>query len=297
MINIERCNVCPRECGINRRNEIGACKSSADIKIAKAFLHKWEEPCISGENGSGTIFFSNCNLHCVYCQNYKISHEGYGKVISIDRLAEIFLELQRKKAHNINLVTPTHYIPQIREAIILSKKCGLTIPVIYNTNSYERVEALKLLEGLVDIYLPDIKYFDDKYGKKYSKVDGYFKTASKAVLEMYRQVGNPVFNEEGLLVKGMMIRHLMLPGLLFDSKKIIDWVLENLPREIYLNIMCQYTPLFRAHQYSEINRRINKNHYEGLIDYAISKGLENGFFQEFESATEEYVPNFDLEGV
>jgi putative pyruvate formate lyase activating enzyme len=290
------CNVCPRNCNINRYERIGYCKSSEKVKVSKAFLHMWEEPCISGNRGSGTVFFSNCNLSCVFCQNHEISYRGYGKEITIERLSEIFHELQDKGAHNINLVTPTHYVVQIREALYLSKKNGLKIPVIYNSNAYENVEMLKALEGLVDVYLPDIKYYNDKYSIKYSKAPNYFKVATAAVLEMVRQVGAPEF-DNGMIKKGVMIRHLMLPGLLFDSKKIIDWVLENLPKKVYLNIMCQYIPSNRAYEYPEINKKVNKKHYEALIDYALSKGLENGYFQDFDSATDEYVPNFNLEGV
>ncbi|TDT63368.1 radical SAM protein [Fonticella tunisiensis] len=291
------CRICPRNCGVNRYEKKGYCKAGDKVFVAKAFLHTWEEPCISGERGSGTVFFSNCNLGCVFCQNDIISHGGHGKEISIVRLYEIFLELQAKGAHNINLVTPTHYIPQIREALVMAKERGLKIPVIYNSNAYEREEALKGLEGLIDVYLPDIKYFDNRYSVRYSKAPDYFKYASKAVLEMFRQVGTPVFDDRGLLKKGLMIRHLMIPGLLFDSKKIVDWVLESLPREVYFNIMCQYTPLNNLEAYPEIRRKVNRGHYESLIDYAISKGLENGFIQDFESATDEYVPDFNLEGV
>ena len=289
------CNLCPRNCGINRYEKVGYCKSGVEIKAARAFLHMWEEPCISGENGSGTVFFTNCNLDCIFCQNYKISHEGHGREISIKRLSEIFLELQGKGAHNINLVTPTHYIPQIREALISGKKKGLSIPIVYNTNAYENVEALMSLEGLIDIYLPDIKYYDDKLSIKYSRAPGYFKHASMAVL--FRQVGAPEIDASGIMKKGLMIRHLMLPGRLFDSKKIVDWVLGNLPREVYFNLMCQYTPLDRACKYPELNKKLNKKHYEALVDYAVSNGLESGFIQEFDSANEEYVPEFDLQGI
>jgi putative pyruvate formate lyase activating enzyme len=295
-MNIKRCNLCPRKCNVDRNEHIGYCKAGDEIKIAKAFLHLWEEPCISGENGSGTIFFSHCNLGCVFCQNYDVSHNGFGKVITTERLAEIMLELQNSKANNINLVTPTPYIKQIAEAIRNARKLGLQIPVIYNSSGYESVEALKTLEGLIDVYLPDIKYFDNKYGVKYSNTFEYFNFASKAVLEMLRQVGVPQF-ENGLIKKGLMIRHMMLPGLLFDTKKIIDWVIENLPEEVYLNIMCQYTPMGNAVNYPEINKRLNKKHYEAVIEYAIENGILNGFFQDFDSASTEFTPNFDFEGV
>jgi putative pyruvate formate lyase activating enzyme len=296
MKNLESCNICPRSCSVNRYESVGYCRAEMDVRVSKAFLHMWEEPCISGTRGSGTVFFSNCNLGCVFCQNHHISHGGHGKNIGIQRLSDIFIELQNKGAHNINLVTPTHYIPQIKEAIISSKKRGLILPIVYNSNAYENVESLRDLEGLIDIYLPDIKYFSDKYSVKYSNAPGYFECAKDAVLEMLRQVGVPEF-ENGILKKGLMIRHLMLPGLLFDSKKIVDWVSDNLPREVYLNVMCQYTPMNKAFEYPELSKKLNKGHYESLIDYAQAQGIENGYFQDFDSAREDYVPNFDLEGI
>ena len=292
-----KCNICPRNCNINRYEGAGFCKSNQKIKLAKVFVHKWEEPCISGVRGSGTVFFSNCSLRCVYCQNSKISSDGFGKEIEVDRLAEIFIELQNKEVHNVNLVTPTHYIPIVREALNTAKGNGLNIPVVYNSSGYENVESLKTLEGLIDVYLPDIKYYSDKYSIKYSSAPDYFKYASAAVMEMYRQVGGVKLDDEGIIEKGVMIRHLMLPGLLFDSKKIIDWVIENMPEDIYFNLMCQYTPLGRANEFPEINRRISKSHYDSLVNYALGNGIVNGFIQEFESASEEYVPDFNLDGV
>lgn len=294
-MNYSNCILCPRKCGIDRNSGVGYCGAGSEIRLAKAYLHMWEEPCISGEAGSGTIFFSNCNLKCVFCQNYKISREGLGKVVTRERLTDIMLELQSEGANNINLVTPTPYIIDIKEAIISAKKKGLVIPIIYNSSGYEEVEALKLLEGLIDVYLPDLKYYDNKYASKYSKAPDYFKYASTALLEMLRQVGIPIF-QDGILKKGLMIRHMMLPSLLFDSKKIVDWVVDNMPGEVYLNIMCQYTPL-NVFEYSEINKRVNEKHYDSLLEYALNSGIKNGFIQDFESATEEYVPNFDFEGI
>lgn len=291
------CKICPRHCSVNRYEGSGYCRSGFQVNVAKAYLHKWEEPCVSGKNGSGTVFFSNCNLNCVFCQNYKISQDGVGKSVSIDRLVEIFIELQEKGANNINLVTPTQWIPQIREAIIRAKENGLKIPFLYNSNAYENVEALKTLEGLIDIYLPDLKYYDDKYAVKYSNAPEYFKYASSAILEMLRQVGAPQFDEEGIIKKGLMIRHLMLPGLLFDSKKIVDWVISNLPKEVYFNIMCQYVPMNKACDYPEINKKINKKHYDALVDYALEHGIVNGFIQEFDSAVDDFVPDFDFSGI
>lgn len=294
---LKECKLCPRNCCVDRYISRGGCGAGENIEAARAFLHKWEEPCISGERGSGTVFFTHCNLDCVFCQNYKISHGNHGKEISIDRLVEIFFNLAIEGAHNINLVTPTHYIPQIREALIKSKNMGLKLPIVYNTNAYENVEVLRSLEGLIDIYLPDIKYYNDKLSIKYSKAPSYFTHAQRAIIEMYRQVGKPVFDEEGMMLRGLMIRHLMLPGALFDSKKIVDWVIDNLPKEVYFNIMCQYTPLDRSSNFPELNKRLNEGHYESLLNYAISKGLENGFMQEFDSAKEEFVPEFDLRGI
>lgn len=290
------CKLCPRNCNVDRNIKNGYCNANNTVKVAKAFLHKWEEPSVSGENGSGTVFFSNCNLRCVFCQNYKISHECFGVEVTPKELAEVFLNLQKKGAHNINLVTPSHYLLQIKESLLIAKDLGLTIPIVYNSNGYENVDALKELEGLIDVYLPDIKYYSDKYSIKYSNAPNYFSVATKAVLEMFRQVEEPVF-EDGLIKRGLMIRHMMLPGLLFDSKKIVDWVSDNLPRGVYFNIMCQYTPMYRACEFPEINKKINPLHYEALINYALSKGLENGYFQDYDSATEEYVPDFDLEGI
>lgn len=291
------CNICPRHCNINRYESFGYCRSGAEVSLAKAYLHKWEEPCVSGKNGSGTVFFTNCNLRCVFCQNYKISQEGCGKPVSIERLADIFIELQEKGANNINLVTPTQWIPQIREAIVRARQNGLKIPFIYNSSGYENVEALKTLEGLIDIYLPDLKYYDDRYAVKYSNASGYFKYASSAILEMMRQVGAPEFDENGIIIRGLMIRHLMLPGLLFDSKKIVDWVISNLPKKVYFNIMCQYVPMNRACEYPEINKKINKKHYDALVNYAVEHGIENGYIQEFDSAVDDFVPDFDFYGI
>lgn len=295
-MDINNCTLCPRSCGVDREREVGFCGVGDEIRVAKAFRHMWEEPCVSGENGSGTIFFSNCNMGCVFCQNYEISHEGFGKAISSERLAEIMLELQGEGCNNINLVTPTAYVTYIKEAIEIAKGEGLNLPIIYNSSGYETLDTIKGLEGYIDVYLPDIKYFSDKYSIKYSKAPNYFFHASRAVLEMFSQVGAPSF-KDGIISRGLMIRHLMLPGLLFDSKKIVDWVAQNLPSSVYLNIMCQYTPMGAAPNYPEINRTLNKSHYEALIDYAIEMGVEKGFFQDFDSASEKYTPNFDLEGI
>jgi len=234
--SLKNCRLCPRNCGVNRlEGNLGFCRAGKDVRIAKVSLHDWEEPCVSGSRGSGTLFFSNCNLRCVFCQNHKISEESYGKDVSIDRLAEIFLEQQERGAHNINLVTPTHYAPQIIEAVKIAKRDGLRLPILYNTNSYENLETIKYLDGTVDVYLADLKYYSDSYAQKYSGISGYFLNASKAIQEMYRQVGKPVFDSESMMQRGLIIRHLMLPGLLFDSKKIMDYIMDAYGDSVYVS--------------------------------------------------------------
>lgn len=295
---LENCKLCPRNCGVNRlQDDIGYCGSGKNIKAAHVWLHQWEEPCISGIKGSGTIFFSNCNLKCVFCQNHLISHENVGKEISIERLSEIFIEQQCRGAHNINLVTPTHYVPQIIEAITIAKGKGLSIPIVYNSSGYENIETIKSLKGLIDIYLPDLKYFNDKYSIKYSNAPEYFKYASEAIKEMYKQVGKPIINDNGLMEKGVIIRHLMLPGLLFDSKKIIDYIYSTFGDSVYISIMNQYTPMSNVSKYPEISKPLNPKHYDSLIDYALSIGVKNAFIQESGTVSESFVPAFDLRGV
>ncbi|MGQ9502098.1 MAG: radical SAM protein [Anaerolineae bacterium] len=292
-----RCTLCPRQCGVDRHTQRGYCGTGAVVRVAKAFLHQWEEPCISGERGSGTVFFTGCTLRCVYCQNYAISHQGVGKDVSVTRLGAIFLELQARGAHNINLVTPTPYIPHIIQAIEWTRQRGLSIPVIYNTGGYERVETLRQLEGLVDVYLPDLKYYDSRLSARWSGAPDYFVHATAAIQEMLRQVGTPIFDAQGMLQHGLMIRHLTLPGALEDSRRVVDWVLDYLPRGVYLNLMSQYTPLGRAYDYPELATRVPREQYEALVAYALERGLEHGFIQDMESASPEYVPAFDLEGV
>ena len=295
---LENCNVCPRKCNINRtKGERGYCNSGYNIKAALASIHNWEEPVISGTRGSGTVFFSGCNLRCVFCKNYDISSENKGKEITIERLAEIFIEQQQKNVHNINLVSPTHFIPQIREALIIAKNKGLKIPVVYNTNGYENVEMLKTLEGLIDVYLPDLKYFDKKYSLEFSSTSDYFEKTTEAILEMRRQQPKDVFNSEGIMEKGLIIRHLVLPGCKNDSFKIIDWVKNNLGTETYMSIMRQYTPMYKAKDIKQLNRKLTTFEYEKVTDYFIEKGMKNGFSQEKMSATSEYTPIFDLSGI
>lgn len=297
MKNLNSCTICPIKCGTDRTQRKGACGAGDKLIVAKASLHHWEEPCISGANGSGTIFFSGCNLHCVFCQNHDISQEGFGKEITVSRLTDIMLELQAKGAENINLVTPTPYVLHIIEAVKIARDKGLTLPIVYNTNGYETVETIEMLRGTVDVYLPDIKYYSDKYAVKYSKAKDYFNFASSAVLAMIAQVGYPVFDENGVMKKGVLIRHMIMPELLADSKEILYWIRNSLGEQAYVSLMCQYTPLYNAKKHEEINRKLDDWEYEYIIDYFFKLGLENGFVQDFSSATSEYVPSFDLTGV
>lgn len=296
--NLNYCNICPRNCNANRTSPtLGVCKSSLALKIAKAYPHMWEEPCISGEKGSGTVFFSNCNLSCVFCQNHEISHEAKGKEITTQRLSEIFLELEERGCHNINLVNPSHYALQIIEGINLSRKFGLKIPIVYNSNGYEKVATIKALEGYIQIYIPDLKYFNDKYAIKYSKAPNYFNIASKAIEEMVTQIGEPQFDENDIMKKGVIVRHLMLPGLLFDSKKVVDYVYKTFGDSVYLSLMNQYTPMYGAKDFPEIDKTLNPKHYDSLIDYCLELGYKNAFIQESGTSSEVYVPDFNLSGV
>ena len=298
MKTLENCNLCPRNCGVNRLNgKLGFCGAGKAIKLARVSLHNYEEPCISGQNGSGTVFFSNCSLRCVFCQNHQISQEGFGTEVTIQRLAEVFLELQNKNAHNINLVTPTHYVPQIISALKLGKKSGLTLPIIYNSSGYENVETIKMLKGHIDVYVPDLKYYSNKYSVKYSNVKDYFFYAKDAIKEMFSQVGNAKFDDAGLITRGVIIRHLMLPGLLFDSKKIIDYIMNAYGNKVFISIMNQYTPMFKTSDYPEINKTLNRDHYNALIDYALVKGITNGFIQDDGTSSKEFIPDFDLRGI
>lgn len=290
---LNKCKLCPRECNVNRLNgELGFCKSSNKIIISRAALHLWEEPCISGTKGSGTVFFSNCNLNCVFCQNHCISQEGLGIEISIENLSNVFLELQQNGANNINLVTPTHYVPQIIESLILAKSKGLSLPILYNSNGYDSLDTINALDGYIDVYLPDLKYFHSKYSLRYSKSKDYFEKASIAIKEMYKQVGTIKFDQNGMVKKGVIIRHLMLPGLLFDSKKIIDYIYKYFKDDVYISIMNQYTPMFKASDYEEINRPLNSSHYDALINYALDLGITNAFIQDPGSDSKEFIPDF-----
>ena len=292
MISLYKCNLCPRNCNVNRSVEKGFCGSKDKMVVARFSLHKWEEPIISGSNGSGTIFFSGCNLRCIYCQNYKISEELHGKEITPDELADICIKLEKSGAHNINIVTGTHFIPLIKEGLLKAKSLGLSIPIVYNTSSYENVDALEELDGLVDIYLPDLKYYDDNLGIKYSSCKDYFKYASLAIEEMYRQVGKPVI-ENDLIKKGVIVRHLLLPGHLDDSKKIIKYLYDTYKDNIYISIMNQYTPV-RKTKYKNLNRKVSDKEYDELINYALDLGIKNAFIQEGDTQEESFIPDFDV---
>lgn len=292
---LEKCEICPHRCKVNRiKNQVGRCKSRGTVKVALVSTHNYEEPCISGENGSGTVFFSNCNLNCVFCQNYEISQEGLGKEITIEDLAGIFIKQQQNNVENINLVTPTSYVPQIIEAIKIAKEKGLNIPIVYNTNGYENVETIKMLEGYIDIYLPDLKYFDNELGKKYSKIDNYFEIATNAIKEMYRQVGKAQFDERGIMKKGMIIRHLILPGQVQNSKDTLKWINENISKDVYVSLMAQYFPTYKAKEIKELNRKITKEEYEEIEQFLYSLDLNNGFIQELGEHEEEYVPKWEF---
>lgn len=287
-----RCLLCPRKCGIDRNFETGFCRAGNKVKIARAALHFWEEPCISGESGSGTVFFSHCTLKCVYCQNQKISTGGSGYYVTERELADIFIDLQNRGANNINLVTPTHYVPQIINALDIAKENGLTLPILYNCGGYESTETIKMLDGYIDIYMPDMKYFDDKYAIKYSSAPNYFKTAAAALNEMYSQVGSAELDENGIMKKGMLVRHLMLPHLLFDTKKIMDYLRKTYGDKIYISLMNQYTPMPAVENIPELNQRLNPKQYETMIEYCIEHEMENVFIQEGETASESFIPEF-----
>lgn len=294
----EDCRLCPRDCGANRYEKTGCCGCGPVIKAARAALHQWEEPCISGVRGSGTVFFTGCALGCCFCQNYPISQEGFGKELTPSRLAEIFLKLQEKGAHNINLVTASQYLPSIIEALDLAKPL-LTIPVVYNTGGYERPEVIKALKNYVDIWLPDLKYYGHQLSSRYSKAPDYFSIASQAVKEMIVQTGEPVIDPiSGLMKKGVLIRHMVLPGAKDDSIKLLQWISSHLPRgQFYISLLSQYTPFYKSSSYPEINRRITSYEYNQVVETAIKIGLIQGFMQKKSSAKEEYTPPFDLEGI
>ena len=290
---LAKCEICPFRCKVNRLSgQVGRCGCGDKIRVAKYQLHYFEEPCISGKSGSGTVFFSNCNFKCIFCQNYKISQEGKGNEVTIEELANIFLKLQQEGANNINLVTPTMYAYQIIEAIKLARMNGLNLPIIYNSNGYENVETLRDLSGYVDVYLPDLKYYADELAIKYSKAPNYFKIATKAILEMINQVGLPEFDENGMIKKGVIIRHLVLPGHIQNSKHILKWLKENVEGNAYVSVMAQYFPTYKAKEDEYLNRKLTRKEYSEIEQYLYLLDIQNGYMQELGKHEEEYVPDF-----
>lgn len=314
-----QCDICPRRCNIDRSKTKGFCGMGDRPVVARAFLHMWEEPCISGTRGSGAVFFSGCSLKCIYCQNYEISHKGRGREVSVRELADIFISLRDRGAHNINLVTPTHFAPAIKEALGIAKSGSraadrpdippvnvpddegsssvnsagpLDIPVIYNTSGYDSVNQLKSIEEHVDVYLPDLKYMSSEVSKSYSGAADYFEKASAAVLEMYRQKGSPVFDDDGIIKKGVIIRHLVLPGHTSETIRLLEWISANISKDAYVSLMSQYVPCHLACGHNRIGRRITSHEYDKVVNKFIRLGL-NGYVQERESASEEYIPDFD----
>lgn len=298
MNKYENCLLCPRKCGINRRTgQTGVCGVSSEIKVARAALHYWEEPCISGKRGSGAVFFSGCSLHCVFCQNREISDGKEGKVISKARLSDIFMELAGKGANNINLVTPGQYIPDIVWAVNDAKSRGMKLPIIYNTSGYENVTELKLLEGIVDVYLPDFKYMDSTLSARYSRAKDYPSVAKQALSEMVRQQPDVVIdNATGLIQKGVIVRQLLLPGHVNDAKAVLKYLYDTYHDHVYISMMSQFTPI-ALKDYPEINRTVTKREYERLVNYALEIGITNAFIQEGDVAKDSFIPAFDCEGV
>lgn len=291
------CELCPRKCHINRNTTKGICSNTSTLKVARSALHYFEEPSISGSNGSGTIFFSGCNLKCCYCQNKEISNDNFGINISVERLSELMLELQKKKANNINLVTPTHFVPSIIEAIKLARRNGLSIPIVYNTSGYESVATIKQLAGYIDIYLTDFKYFDNKLGEDLSKVKNYFEIASLALEEMYKQVGKNKFSSNGMMTKGIIVRCLVLPTKGTDTKKIINYLYKKYQDNIYLSIMNQYTPVNHSDTFTFLNDKVSDKEYDDIINYALDLGVKNAYIQEGETQDKSFIPPFNLEGL
>ncbi len=302
-IQMNNCRLCPRACGVDRsQGKRGVCGETDVIRLARAALHYWEEPCISGSAGSGAVFFTGCQLRCVYCQNQPIAHGSVGKAVTIGRLVDIFFELEGQGARNINLVTPDHYIPQIAQAIRMARDRGLKLPFVYNTSSYVSVEALQELEGLIDIYLPDLKYLDSTRARDYSGAEDYPQVAMAALREMHRQVGTAVFadvegEEEPLMRRGMIVRHLLLPGALADAMRIVAYLYETYGDDIYISLMSQYTPGEAVADHPLLRRRVRRKDYEALVDEAIRLGVDNAYIQEGSAADESFIPAFDYEGV
>ncbi|WP_028129656.1 Fe-S protein [Selenomonas sp. AE3005] len=297
MLDITNCNLCPRRCGVNRTKRVGFCGAGEKVRIALVSLHQWEEPCLVGAKGAGTVFFSYCSLRCIYCQNHAISHGGQGVEVTTERLAEIFLEQQARGAATLDLVTPTHYVPQIITALDMAKARGLTLPVVYNSSAYENVETIEALKGYVDIYLPDMKYMSAASGKEYSAASDYFAAASAAITRMVEQVGPVQFAADGQLRRGVLVRHMVLPGHRHESMDIVKWLWETFGKTVQVSLMNQYTPMYKAAEHKPLNRRLTTFEYDSVVDYALQLGMENAYIQERRSASAEFVPDFNGAGV
>ena len=292
------CTLCPRNCHADRSSgQKGFCGMDSTIRAARAALHMWEEPCISGEKGSGAVFFTGCSLRCCFCQNRDIAIGSSGLEITVERLSEIFMELQDKGAANLNLVTGTHYVPQIIEALHMAKEKGLSLPVVFNCGGYEKAETLRMLDGLVDIYLPDFKYMENELAEKFSHAPDYPERAAEAIKEMVRQTGACAFGEDGYIKRGTIVRHLILPGHTKNSIKVLDYLYRTYGNEIYISIMNQFTPVYEQDKFTELNRTVTRREYEKVLNAAYDLGIENGFFQEGETAKESFIPAFDYEGI
>lgn len=297
---LSNCQLCPRSCGVNRYEKPGACGGGALVRVAKVSLHPWEEPAIAGPEtgkGAGTVFFSGCNLRCVFCQNYEISHYAKGREVTSEELGEIFLHQQAQGAATLDLVTPTHYVPQIIQALAYAKKRGFSLPVVYNSSGYESVSTIELLGGLVDVYLPDLKYYASELSRAYSQAQDYFPVAAKAIKAMVQQVGRPVLDAQGIMTRGVLVRHMVLPGARHDSMKLLDWLWQNFGHDIYLSLMSQYTPMYKAGEYKALKRRLTTFEYQSVIDYARELGVTQCFIQQRSSATKAYVPNWQDDGL
>lgn len=295
---LKNCRLCPRNCGADRlAGQKGYCGVDAGVKIARAALHMWEEPCISGMEGSGAVFFSGCSLGCSYCQNRSISRGEKGKEVSVEALTDIMLKLQKQKANNINLVTAGHYAPQTAAALELAKNRGLAVPVVYNSSGYEKPETLRMFSGLVDVYLPDFKYISPELSRQYSHAEDYAEYAMSALEEIVRQAGEPRFDHRVMMTGGVIVRHLLLPGHLAESKRVVEYLYKTYGNQIYISLMNQYTPMAAVADDPLLSRRVTKREYDRLVDYALSLGLEQGFIQEGETAEESFIPEFDGEGV
>lgn len=293
-----KCDLCPRKCLVDRKKgEKGICGQTENLKVARAALHFWEEPCISGDAGSGAVFFSGCPLHCVFCQNENIANGTVGKEISVERLAEIFLELQEKGAANLNLVTGAHYVPHIISALELARGKEMNLPVVYNSSGYESVETIRRLDGYVDVYLPDMKYMEPELAAAFSNARDYPQAAQSAIAEMMRQTGPCQFAEDGYIKRGTIVRHLILPGHTKNSIAVLKYLYRTYGEDIFISVMNQYTPVWKNEKFPELNRKVTRREYEKVLDAAIELGIENGYFQEGETAEESFIPAFDYEGV